>query len=356
MNPATRPPQISTRNLKRLKLAALALTLFGLALFAYFIYAVGFNEIYLGVSTFGIDGFVVIVLLYFLRICARAAAWKLSVHEPFSLRLRDTVPAVVIGEAMSSTIPLGIMVSGTSKTLAVRKHIPLVAGFSSVATENLFYSLVTCIFLILGAISLLYHFTLDQSSTTAINLLIGILIILIILGFVMVIRQWHALSTLCEWLYKKGILARLLARGRKQARRFEELIYDFYRSYPRRFLPICLLQVAYHALGIIEVLYVLSRLDTAVSTLLNAFLLESVSRLITIIFKLIPFVMGVDEAGAQFVGETLGLAAGVGVTLAIIRKGRILFWTAIGMLLIVKRGLTFHGIEPSEQPDAIYTN
>jgi hypothetical protein len=54
---------------------------------------------------------------------------------------------------------------------------------------------------------------------------------------------------------------------------------------------------------------------------------------------LIPFMIGVDEAGAQFVGQTVGLAAGVGVTIAIIRKGRILFWTAIGMLLIVKRGV-----------------
>jgi hypothetical protein len=72
----------------------------------------------------------------------------------------------------------------------------------------------------------------------------------------------------------------------------------------------------------------------------HAFLLESVSRLITVIFKLVPFMIGVDEAGAQFVGRTVALAAGVGVTLAIIRKGRILFWTAIGIVLVIKRGLT----------------
>jgi len=34
------------------------------------------------------------------------------------------------------------------------------------------------------------------------------------------------------------------------------------------------------------------------------------------------------------------MTAGIGVTLALIRKGRILFWTAIGLLLIVKRGLS----------------
>ena len=72
------------------------------------------------------------------------------------------------------------------------------------------------------------------------------------------------------------------------------------------------------------------------------------SRLITIVFKLIPFVIGVDEAGAQFVGETVAIGAGIGVTLAVIRKGRILFWTAIGLLLIVKRGLSIQAIRKIE--------
>jgi hypothetical protein len=66
--------------------------------------------------------------------------------------------------------------------------------------------------------------------------------------------------------------------------------------------------------------------------------------LITIVFKLIPFLVGVDEAGAQFVAETVGLGAAIGVTLAIIRKGRILFWTVIGLILIIRRGLSIREI------------
>jgi hypothetical protein len=73
-------------------------------------------------------------------------------------------------------------------------------------------------------------------------------------------------------------------------------------------------------------------------------MLESVSRLILVVFKLIPFLVGVDEAGAQFVTDVLGLGAGVGITLAIIRKGRVLFWTAVGLALIMKRGLSLKEI------------
>jgi hypothetical protein len=220
----------------------------------------------------------------------------------------------------------------------------LVAGLSSVATENLFYSFTTGLFLILGAVVLLSTFALDESVLLTVNVIIATLAALLVLGLVMVLRQWHFASETCEWLYQKGFARSLLEKGRMDVRLFENLIYSFYREYPRRFLPICSLQIVYHVLGIAEVWFILSRLSDLPPSLLSAFLLETVSRLITIMFKLIPFVIGVDEAGAQFIGETVALAAGIGVTLAIIRKGRILFWTAVGMLLILKRGLSIREI------------
>lgn len=346
-NSAADPPTSSSRNFSRLKLAAVILTIFGVGLFGYFIYAVGLQEILDGIARFGVAGFAVILGIYFLRICTRSYAWKLSVSEPYSLNMRDIVPAVIIGEALSSTIPVGIAISGTSKAIAVRRRIPLVAGFSSIATENLFYSLVTTLFLISGAVVFLRAFAVDEGVVTTIGVLIGVLVVLLVLGFLMVIREWHAASAICGWFYGKGILPRLLETGQVNVRRFEDLIYEFYRRYPRRFLPICLLETTYHILGITEVWYILSRLSDTLPSVLNAFLLESVSRLVTILFKLIPFVLGVDEAGAQFVAETVGLTAGVGVTLAVIRKGRMLFWVAVGMVTIIKRGFSIKAVTGS---------
>ena len=348
MNSAIEPKQTSQTHLSRLKIAGVVLTLFGIGLFVYLVYAIGIHEIVDGIERFGFLGFAVILTNYFVRICARAFAWKLSVHEPYELGMKDTVPAVVIGEALSSTIPLGLLISGTSKAIAVRKQIPLVAGLSSVATENLFYSFVTGLFLILGAAVLLVEFAVDSSVGFTLYVLIAVLSFLVVLGVTMVIRQWHFASWLCEWVYRRGFLTRLLENGRHEVRRFEDLIYGFYRRHPHRFTPICLLQVAYHLLGIAEVWIILNRISNTMPSFTTSFLLESVSRLVTILFKLIPFVIGVDEAGAQFVGQAVALAAGLGVTLAIIRKGRILFWTAIGWILIAKRGLRFAELTHAE--------
>ena len=316
------------------------LTVLGIALFSYFVYSVGVREILAGIGRIGFGGFALIILIYFLRIACRATAWRLSVSEPYRLDFSDTLPAVIIGEALSSLIPLGVLISGTSKAIAVRSRVPLVVGLSSVATENLFYSLVTGLFVAFGAFAFLRNFELPGAWTLTVDLLIFLVLFLIFFGFVMVIRQWHLLSSLCNWFYNRHIGRRILEDGRGQVRLFEDLIYGFYRQNPRRFLPILFFQIVFHALGITEVLFILSRISDALPSLYSAYLLESVSRVITIVFKLVPFLIGVDEAGAQFVAETLALGAGVGITLAIIRKGRILFWTAVGMILIVRRELS----------------
>lgn len=342
-NQVLKPNRISRKHTRKLKILGALLTVLGVGLFVYFIYSVGVTEIVSNVQRFGILGFATILLIYFVRICLRAAAWKLSVYEPYKLRMADTVPAVIIGEAMSSIIPLGILVSGTAKAVAVRGRVPLVVGLSSVATENLFYSFATGVFLILGAFTFLRFFDLDSGYVITIDILIGVIIAVVIFLLLLIVKQWHFASEACEWLYRKGVLTGVLEHGRMQVRLFENLIYGFYRRYPRRFLPICTIEASYHALGVLEVLFILIRISETAS-LLNAFLLESVSRLITVVFKLVPFLVGVDEAGAQFVAETVAIGAGIGITLAIIRKGRILFWALIGLLLVAKRGFKLRHI------------
>lgn len=334
----------SPKKFSRLHLSVVLLTLAGIALFSYFIYSVGFDEIIRGIERFGFDGFLLILFLYFLRIVVRSVAWKLSVYEPYNLSLRDAVGAVIIGEAMSAIIPLGILISGTAKAVAVRKKIPLVAGLSSVATENIFYSLGTGLMIVFGAIAFLRTFELPAIWTVTLDLLIALVFAMIIFGVLMIVRQWHWASEICEKLYQSGRFRGVLENGRLHVRLFENLIYGFYRRYPKRFAPIFLMQILFHALGVLEVWIVLSRISDTPAGFYTAFLLESISRVIIVFFKLIPFLVGIDEAGARFVTQTLGLGNEVGVTLGIIRKGRMLFWAAIGVILILKHGLSLKEI------------
>ena len=217
----------------------------------------------------------------------------------------------------------------------------MVAGLSSVATENLFYTFVTSIFILSGAAAFLFNFQADSTIIWATYSVVVGIILLLAFCFLLLLRQWHLASRFCEWLYEKGVFRKWLEDGRLHVRLFENIIFDFYRRYPNRFLPISLYQAIFHALGIIEVWFILSKISEAIPTFYSAFLLESVSRVVTIIFKLIPFAIGVDEASSQFISQNLELGLAVGITIAILRKGRILFWAIIGVLIILARGLSF---------------
>lgn len=343
--PASQPPGLNEKHLHRVKIVGILLTVLGVGLFSFFVYSVGVSEILAGIEKIGFGGFALILFIYFLRIACRASAWRWSVYEPYKLKFSDALSAVIIGEALSSIIPLGIVVSGTSKAVAVRNRLPLVVGFASIATENLFYSLITGIFITLGAFTFLRNSTIPEGWLLVVDALIFLVFCLIVFGFLAVFRRWHILSNLCNWFYNRGFGRRFFENWRVQVRLFENLIFGFYQKHPRRFFPICLIEVVFHALGVIEVLFILSRISEAFPSFYSSFLLESMSRVIVIVFKLVPFVIGVDEAGARFISQTLALGAGIGITLAIIRKGRVLFWTAVGLALIVKRGFSFDEIK-----------
>jgi hypothetical protein len=111
---------------------------------------------------------------------------------------------------------------------------------------------------------------------------------------------------------------------------------------PWRWLAVFGLEVAFHALAVVEIWLTLGWILPlgAQPSILEAFVLESTNRLITVMFKFVPLRVGVDEAGSGAVTSLLALGPAAGVALAVIRKGRTLTWTAIGVVLMLSRGWT----------------
>jgi hypothetical protein len=136
----------------------------------------------------------------------------------------------------------------------------------------------------------------------------------------------------------------MVAKITPRVETLEERIFGFYQRNRRSFLSIFALDMCFHLAGIAEIYATLSFISPIAPTLRQAFILESVNRIINVAFKFIPLRAGVDEGGTGQVSKVLGFGREIGVTLAIIRKARDLFWSAIGMLLIWKRGLSLRNL------------
>ena len=97
------------------------------------------------------------------------------------------------------------------------------------------------------------------------------------------------------------------------------------------------MEAAYHALGIAEVYIVLMLISPQPATWGSAVVFETVNRGLTMAFKMIPLRIGVDEAAAAMVSNGLTLGTGTGLMLALVRKLRLLFWGAVGLIFGVTR-------------------
>ena len=325
-----------------------ALTLLGLALFVYFIWKTGPAELAAHVSRIGL-GFLLVLAISFIRPAVRALAWTLCFEPPHRLAFRDAFRAYVAGDAAGNLVPLGVVVSEPAKAAFVRDRVPLGVAFSAIAVEYLFYSLSVIIFIFAGAGTLLLLFPLPRGLRWAtIGTLVGVGVVALA-AFVIIRLRWRFLSGTLEALYGRGIGRRALETRRERARALEDRVYGFYARNRWRFFPILLLEACFHLSGILETYVILLFISTPTPTLLAAFVLESVNRIINVVFKAVPFRVGVDEAGMDLLMRVLQFGGASGVALALIRKGRVLCWTALGLALLASRGWSMRAAKRAAQ-------
>ncbi|HSE21646.1 MAG TPA: hypothetical protein VLB68_08295, partial [Pyrinomonadaceae bacterium] len=161
----------------------------------------------------------------------------------------------------------------------------------------------------------------------------------------------RVLSGVVNFFARCGLPRRVVDKLKPSAATLEDRIYGFYQRNQHSFYSIFALELIFHLAGVLEIYTTLSFISPIPPTLTQALILESVNRIINVVFKFIPLRAGVDEGGTGQVSKVLGLTKTTGVTLAIVRKGRDLFWSAIGLLLLLQRGFSLRTLQ-SEQAES----
>jgi len=310
--------------------------LLGIVLFAWYVQEAGADEIWQKVRQVG-WGLAVIVLLAGLRFAARALAWSWCIDAPYALPFSKAFAAVVCGDAFGNLTPLGPIVGEPAKAAYVRGTVPLGPALTALAIENLFYTLSVVAMIATAMVVLVFSFRLPQTVLDASEILIALLLIALSAAGVTLWRRPTFVS---------HALARLLPAGASfedridRVRTIEQQIYTFAARRPTAAARLVSAEVVFHALGVLELYVTWWMMMGAAPTLLLAFVLEGANRLVTVVFKIVPLRLGVDETSTGAFTQLLGYGPTPGATLAILRKARVLFWTVVGTALLVRRGLS----------------
>ena len=338
----TDEPTTHDRPATRVSPGGVAAAVAGVALFVYFVQRFGVGEIADGIRRVGWL-FLVVVALAGLRFAARGMAWRGCLEGTHRLTPGRAFQAVVAGDTIGNLTLLSLLASEPAKALFVRDREPMSRTLAALAVENLFYTLSAALVIAGGALALVLRLRTADTWWLAGVALVTALIVLISLVHVIIWRQVRVASGTVDAVGRRGLAPRLVARWADRVRRVEDRVYALYPREPGRLIRLACWELSFHALAVLEIYVVLSVLSAIVPTLLDAFVLESTNRGIIVVFKAIPMRIGVDEAGTAAFAELLGFGATAGVTLAIVRKARMLVWMTVGVVFLVRRGLSVRG-------------
>ena len=323
------------------KIISIVFALLGLLLFAYLVYSTGPTKIVEDIKKLGTTGFLLVLAISSLRYIVRTLGWILCFDGEERLRFRDAFRAYIVGDAMGNLTPLGLVASEPTKAALVRDRVPLIVAVSALAVQNLFYSLSVILFILSGIIVLLLSFPLTHGLKLMTLISLGIVSFFLVAGLIIYHSRWNFITATFERLRRTGFGKRFLKeKQRENTRAVEDTVYNFYSRHRARCALIMCLEACFHLAGVLEVYVTLYFISPQPPTFLVAYVLESVNRIINVVFKFIPFKVGIDEAGSSWVTKRLDYGDQTGTTLGIIRKARVICWTALGVAFLIGRGLS----------------
>lgn len=311
----------------------------GVLLFAYTLRAAGLWAVIEGARAVG-AGFVLVLFLSGLRHFIRSAAWTNCVEPSERLGLRDAFVAFVTGDAIGNLTPFGPVASEGTKAVLVRPQLRSLGAVSSIALENLFYGVSVAVMVIVGALAFMYGFQAGSEIRAASLVIVASALVAGVMAWWLLTRQPRLLSGLGSWFVER-MPGSPHESKLESIRALEDRIHGFVGRNPGRVGRILLLEFLFHAAGVAEAyLLVILLIGTSPQAFLQAVVLETVNRVLTVVFKFVPLRVGVDEAGSGLLTAALGLGTAPGVTMAIIRKARTLIWAAVGVAFLVRRGFS----------------
>jgi hypothetical protein len=279
--------------------------------------------------------FIIVIALGAVRMACRARAWVVCARQPGTGHLSFThaFGAMLAGDAAGNLTPLGVLASEPTKILISRTRISTVTSIASVAIENAFYIGSVGIVLLTGTWIFLQRADVPAGLEQLSEAILVVVAIFVIAGIWAARTRPAVLSRLAPLITK---LARRSNAPADAVREVESRIYGVLQWPATRILHVAGWEATFHVLAVAEVWMVLRLLPGGDRiTLVDAFLMESAGRFVTVAFKFVPYRLGIDEMGSGAVAQVLGLPPATGVTLALVRRLRIIVLNACGVLKLV---------------------
>ena len=309
-------PETSPSNTRRsfVWLQTLAFLL-GLGLLIYVINRVGVQPLFDALLRIGFGFFVILFLSglrHFLRtISMRAAVPPNIVRSLFAmLSPRDWRRSDQLSDIHWS-------IAGRSdQSCALRKRVPLTYGVPALVVDNLLYNLSVVFFVLSGACVMLARYPLPPGGFDCAIDNRGYRRIRNTDRAIAAKRRVMMLTWLIDRLGELRLSPKVILKRRHHIYHLESKVYDFYKHHPGAFFLMIACNLLAHVASVAEVYLALKMLGFN-PQVAQAYIIESLTKVINFAFAFVPGTIGVYEGGTEVI-----LQKGLGFEPAAVLRSR----------------------------------
>jgi putative membrane protein len=309
------------------------LLVLGLALFGWFIYRAGPADILANLRRLGWLAPIALIPYFFVYL-VDTLGWFLAFgsyanSRPSFLTLFRVRWA---GEAINNVVPSAYVGGEAVKAYLLHKRgVPgLTAGTSVVASKTC-QVLAQVLFIGLGAMAAQPHLPPDSGARRAMLILALLSLLVVVLLFALQRRgMFIMLLTVFSHL---PFRLKVIDRHAPHLRQLDEQILGFYRRDRSRFFCVTGVYLLGWLADALEI-YVMCHLLGLPLSWTEAIAIESFISVAKALGIFLPAAIGVQESGVLLLFHLFGLPAPVGVTYALLRRGRELVYALVGGVLL----------------------
>ena len=321
------------QSLSRISVRLFAATL-GLGLLAYLVFRTGPEVVWKQVQVVG-WGFSLLIILGGLSQLVRTGAWRQTItYDIKGLPWSRSIGAQLASDACGQLGFVGKMVGEGLRVSLLSPVVPVARGISSCAIDGGMHLLTAAVVAALGISIALLHSPLSAQWRVYALLSAGVLFGVVVVAFVAVASGWRLMGNTARVIGRLPQLHNWVIGKEPTIDSAEHNLLTFRNEAPAAFWACLIFSLLWHALAVLEVYLILWFMRARIA-LVGALALEGLTKVINLVGALNPGNVGTYEGGNMLIVKMFGVTATAGLTLALCRRARSIFWAAIGAVCMI---------------------
>ena len=230
-------------------------------------------------------------------------------------------------------LPVDVVGEATRISLLGRT-VPISNALSAGAIDGALHTFSALVVTVLGVSAVLMIGPVSVRWRVYAALLIAVLVSVVILAAVALRNRWQLVGRATRAIGRVPRLHTWVTAKQPIIDSAEDNLLSFRDEAPNAFWATLIFNLLWHMLAVLEV-YIILRFLGAGFTIGAAFIVESLTKVINLVGALNPGNFGTYEGGSMLIAKMFGVTSTTGLTLALCRRARTVFWAGVGALCMI---------------------